>query len=336
MDVASEARKILRATKLRVVNAMELAETTFPDREDVIAGILPVKSKGIISAPAKLGKTRFATGLALGIATGKSVTGFTVTRPRRVLYFQAEVGEPSLQDRLKKMLTELSTEEKQLVRENLFFCNDPRLKLTRPEAIAAIREAIEKFSPEVVVFDPLYKYHTGDESSVRDMTAFFDPLDALIADYGVAVLIVHHHGKGRGENLVTPAHHNRGSSTIADWADSLLTLTFEDADADVVKLCFTLRNAEEPPPMALQRNPDTLWLDPLPDYVFAGKASSRKISDRDVADTIGDGNAIAYTRLAETLAEKFDVSERTAKDAIKRAADASVIRKNDGGLYERV
>jgi hypothetical protein len=324
-----------KRTGLLVVNAMDLVAKTFPAADDIVTGILPTKGRLILSAPAKLGKTRFALGLALAIATGRDALGFKITKPRRVLYIQAEVSERSLQDRLKKMLAGFTDAEKELVRQNLFFCNDPRLKLTSYRHVEAIRQAVELHRPDVLVFDPLYKFNTGSEDRVQDMTAFFDPLDALIYDHGVSVLLVHHHGKSSGEGLATPAHRNRGSSTIADWADSLLTLTFEDAANEIVKLTFTLRNAEEPPPMAYKRNPDTLWLDPLPDYVFAGKASSRKISDRDVADTIGDGNAIAYSRLAETLAEKFDVSERTAKRAIDSAVAAGTIHKNASGLYER-
>ena len=319
---------------LVIVNAMELVNTTFPDTEDIVAGIWPTKARLILSAPAKLGKTRFMLGMALAIATGKDAMGFTIAKPRRVLYVQAELSERSLQERLKKMLAAFPADEK-LVRENLLFCNDPRLKLTRADAVLAIREAVELHRPEVNVFDPLYKFNTGSEDRVQDMTAFFDPLDALIYDFGVAVALFHHHGKGSGEGLATPAHRNRGSSTIADWADSLLTLTFEDAANDIVKLTFTLRNAEEPEPKAFQRDPETLWFDPLPDYVFTSKGTATRIADNNVAETIGAGREVEYTHLAKELAEEFDVSLRTAKSAIKRAADAGVIVKNPVGRYER-
>jgi len=322
---------------LLIINAMELLETTFPKSEDIVEGILPQKAKLIVSGPAKLGKSRFTLGLAVGIATGRNVMGFTIKRPRRVLFFQAEVSPRSLQDRLKKMLAAFPAEERpeieKLVRENLLLCNDPRLKLTHADAVAAIREAVALHKPEVVVFDPLYKYNTGDESAVQDMTRFFDPLDLLIADYGAAVLLVHHHGKGSGDGLATPAHRNRGSSTIADWADSLLTLTFEDADAGVVKLAFTLRNAEEPEPMAFQRNPDTLWIDPLPDYAFPTKGAATRITNEDVVNALGSGREVEYSRFAKELAAKFAVCERTAKSAIGRAAKAGAIVKKGSGLY---
>ncbi len=339
VDIITPLRAIMppeadtKPSALHIVSAFDLLQKTFPEGEDIITGILPIRARLILSAPAKLGKTRFTLGLALAIATGKNSMGFTTTKPRRVLYFQAEVSERNLQDRLKKMLAAFPANEN-LVRENLLFCNDPRLKLTHEDAVQAIREAVELHRPEVVVFDPLYKFNTGSEDKVQDMTRFFDPLDALIYDFGVSVFLNHHHGKSTGEGLATPAHRNRGSSTIADWADSLLTLTFEDAANDIVKLTFTLRNAEEPEPMAFQRNRETLWFDPLTDYAFTSKGTATRITNEDVADAVAR-RKVEYTRLAKELAEKFDVSLRTAKSAIKRAADAGVIVKNLEGLYVR-
>jgi hypothetical protein len=61
---------------------------------------------------------------------------------------------------------------------------------------------------------------------------------------------------------------------------------------------------------------------------------NHKVSVQEVAETIGAGNRVAYSRLAESVAEQRGVSERTAKEAIKRAAEAGVIRKGEGGLYE--
>jgi hypothetical protein len=317
---------------VEVVTAADLLAKDFPDAADIVAGILPKRARLILSAPAKLGKTRFALGLCLAIAAGKSAMGFTITEPAKGLYLYGEGGERMMQDRLRKMLAGFDVEETAL-RERLLLHNAHGLKMTNPAHVEQLREAIAKHQPAIVAIDPLYKFHTGDESSVRDMTAFFDPLDALIADYGVAVLLIHHHGKGTGDGLATQAHRNRGSSTIADWADSLLTLTFEDTDAGVVKLAYTLRHAEEPDAAAFYRNPETLWFDPLPDHQFAGRGSKAKVTDAEVAGVIGKG-ATAYRQLVEKLRERFDVSDGTARATIRRATNAGTIRKDEGtGLY---
>ncbi|MCG3150086.1 MAG: hypothetical protein PCFJNLEI_03557 [Verrucomicrobiae bacterium] len=321
---------------LLVVNAVDLLATPFPKSDDIVAGVWQTTSKASASAPAKLGKTCFTTGIFLGAATGRDVMGFHIPRARRLLYFQAEVTPHNLQTRLAKMLRAFDADPEQL-RRNLLFCNDPRLKLTRRADLDAIREAIKRNSQDApldaIGFDPAYKYHDGDENNVQDATRLFDAVDEIIAEFGVAVWLVHHHGKGSGDGLATQAHRNRGSSAFADWPDSLLTLTPEDAEAGIVKLSFTLRNAEEPPAMAFQRNPDTLWFDPLPDHQFAGKGSKAKITDAEVAGVIGKG-AVAYRQLVEKLREAFTVSDGTARATIRRATQSNAIRKNEGsGLY---
>lgn len=312
---------------LPIVSAADLLESEFPEADEIIAGILPAKSKAIISGPAKLGKSRFLTGLLLGIATGQDVMGFRIPTARPVLVLQSEVSERSLQKRLQKIRSCFPCDA-DLLRRNLHFCNAP-LKLTRPEHAAAIAQAVRDTGAEVVAVDPLYRYHTGDENSVRDLGLAFDPLDALIADYGVAIVLCHHHGKQKteGNASATTAHLNRGSSTISDWPDSLLTLQWRDRAAEIVRLDFTLRNDAEPPAMAFKRNADTLLFDPLPDFQFDGRKRATKCSDKDVAQAAGKQGA-THAQLVGLLMHRFDVSERTAKTAISRADRSGAVTKN--------
>jgi hypothetical protein len=319
----------VKPSGLQIVSAADLLAKEFPEAADIVTGILPKQARLIVSAPAKLGKTRFALGLSLGIAAGKCVMGFQITEPTKVIYLYAEGGERLMQSRLRKMLAGFDVDETTL-RERLLVHNAHGLKLTNPAHVETIRQAVDLHKAGGLVIDPLYKFNTGSEDKVQDMTAFFDPLDALIAECGLSVLLVHHHGKGSGDGLATPAHRNRGSSTIADWADSLLTLTFEDTEAGIVKLSYTLRHAEEPEPAAFCRNPETLWLDPLPEYQFDGRKRATKVTDRNVAEATGKG--LHYNQLVGVLCQRFGVSERTAKTAISRATEAGAI-KQAAGLY---
>jgi hypothetical protein len=321
---------------LLIVNGYDLVTRPIPEADEIVAGILPAKSKAIISGPAKLGKSRFLTGLLLGVATGRDVMGFTIPKARRVLVLQSEVCERSLQKRLQKIFAGFPCDEN-LVRDNLLFCHMP-LKLTRSDHAAAVAEAVKRTGAEVLAVDPAYRYFTGDENKVADWQPFFDFFDNLIAEQGVAVILCHHHGKAKGEggNNSTVAHLNRGASTVADWPDSLLTLQWCYREAEIVRLDFTLRNDAEPLPMAFERNPDTLLFDPLPDYQFDGRKRATKITDHNVADAIGKGDGLHYGQLVGILCKRFDVAERTVKSAISRAAEAGKIVKNQKtGLYEK-
>jgi hypothetical protein len=60
-----------------------------------------------------------------------------------------------------------------------------------------------------------------------------------------------------------------------------------------------------------------------------------RITNDAVADCIGQGREVEYGQLVNELSAKHQVCQRTAKSAVKRAADAGVIAKNLGGRYER-
>jgi KaiC/GvpD/RAD55 family RecA-like ATPase len=321
------------ASPLRIIAASDLLKTEFPKSDDIIQGIMPEKSKAIISGPAKIGKTFFSFGLGIGLGCGKNVMGFTIPRARRVLYCQAEMSERALQKRLVRMLASFP-HDPELLRENLLLCNERSLKIQT--AAARIEAAIAAHKPEVLFFDPLYKYNIADENSTQEMGRFFDPLDNLIEKYGISTVLTHHHGKGTGEFLVTPAHANRGASTIADWPDSLLTLTFEDRKAGIVKLSYTSRNDEEPSPVALLRNSETLWFEPIPTYQCKEEKNSPKMTLGDVtACTPIAPAAISYTDLWKALMARCGVCERTAKGGITFVATAGQIQKREDGLYTR-
>lgn len=356
LSPAAAAESPLLATSsatLKVISVTQLLATIYQVNDEILKGILPAGSKAIASGVAKVGKTRFATGLCIGIAAGFDVMGFKVPKPRKVLYFQAEVSEHNMQSRFQALLGNFQG-DRNLVGSNLMLCNDKCLKITDAHGLKEIRDSIKQQKPEVVAFDPLYKYHTGDENSVKDMTRLFDSIDSLIADYGVSVIIVHHHGKGKGNGGSTSAHLNRGSSAIADWADSLLTLTWAESRKEIVKLGFTLRNADEPEARAFQRNPVTLWFDPLPDYKFhrskwhshpptappftpatpptSSTQSKAKVSSADVQKALG--SPLLYGDLVRKLTTNHRIGQRTAQMAIHRALKKDkVIEKDAAGTY---
>jgi len=75
--------------------------------------------------------------------------------------------------------------------------------------------------------------------------------------------------------------------------------------------------------------------DLLTEYAFTTKGTATRITNDAVADCIGQGREVEYGQLVKELSAKHQVCQRTAKSAVKRAADAGVIAKNLGGRYER-
>lgn len=85
---------------------------------------------------------------------------------------------------------------------------------------------------DLVVVDPLYKFHDGDEISAKDMKVPLKEFDELIARSGAALLYVHHDAKGTaGDRDIRDR--GSGSGALARDYDANFTLTphrdYEDA-----------------------------------------------------------------------------------------------------------
>jgi RecA-family ATPase len=144
----------------------ELIADTTPKPEAIIGdGILNAQSLLLIAGQQKAKKSFLAMNLAVAIAAGKSFGGFTIPRPRRVLVLSAEGGHHSNKDRLIKM----SQNIKGLADDALYSDFICRWKLDQGPDVEELRATIDDIKPDVVVIDPLVKYHLKDENSAEEM-----------------------------------------------------------------------------------------------------------------------------------------------------------------------
>jgi hypothetical protein len=108
----------------------------------------------------------------------------------------------------------------------------------RAALVAAIRVACPK--PRLIVIDTLARnFGPGDENDQRDMNAFVQGCDALVAAFpGATVLVVHHPGKDRRRGA-------RGSLVLAGALDTLFSL---QRSGDRLKLVTEMQKDGEPAP----------------------------------------------------------------------------------------
>lgn len=98
--------------------------------------------------------------------------------------------------------------------------------LDDPEDKKRLLATVGEFHPEVLVIDPLYRFHTADENSATEMRHVLDSLDRLTDAYGVATIVLHHTNKN-GEDTASlsgSADRLRGSTAIPGWATSILMM----------------------------------------------------------------------------------------------------------------
>lgn len=222
-------------------------------------GVLPVRGKLILGAPPKANKSFIAINMGLALAEGRPLFNavyksgtpvFPVIKPCRVLYIEQELGQTGLKQRLAGILLENRP-------ENFFIkTRDTALRLDTEPGIAVIRGEVAQVKPDVVIFDPLAKFHLEDENSAQGMGFVMRNLDHLIQDFGTAVIVIHHTKKPNDEYPSRGGDRLRGSSAVFADVDSLMEierLSGESVKEPILKLGFELRHGEPIEPVFLTR-----------------------------------------------------------------------------------
>ncbi|RVD74174.1 MAG: AAA family ATPase [Mesorhizobium sp.] len=197
-----------------------------PPREKLMVPIIPEKGLIEIYAPRGVGKTFLSLGIALAVATGTDFLRWKVPKPRRVLYVDGEMPFNDLQERAKWMVAGLDAPpQKDFLR---LFAADlqrhgiPDLASEAPDGRIAVENALRFGEPDqtdLLVLDNLSTLtRTGSESSDEAWTFMQDWLLRLRRQ-GVAVLFVHHAGKGGKQ---------RGTSKREDVLDTVIKLSNPD------------------------------------------------------------------------------------------------------------
>lgn len=219
--------------------------------------LLPKGGRMVIGAQPKSFKSMLALNIAYDLAEGSDVLGiWPVKQPLTVLVIEQEIGPYRLKDRLanidKARRGSLAYQNLYVVSKNAEICLDSE------EGLRQICTHIEQCHPDVLVLDPLRKFHSQDEDSSTDMVKVFRKLDALQEKYNLTTLIVHHAGKRSESRDATSPEALRGSSEI--FADGDTFLMIEQPiknDVTVLRLHFRLRSAADPHPLVVKFDENT-------------------------------------------------------------------------------
>lgn len=281
-------------------------------------GLLPDRSLMVEGGPAKHGKSILAMNMGLCLATGRRFLRWGIPKSVRVFYLQAEISEASLWDRFTKMLAGVDGGA-DAVRGQFFLATKKGLKLETKDGFEAVQRIVGKVQPRVLILDPLRRFLLGDENKSGDVGRFFDRLDRLVEAFGLSVILVHHFGKPSLEGR-DGAQRLRGSSVIFDVGDSYLSVTRRNLKESkrYVRLGFELRNADDPPPLSLYRNPDTLRFEEV-------EEESGRVTPADVQALLASLGEVTGGLLAKRLADEKQCSARTAERAMSEALSQGLV-----------
>jgi hypothetical protein len=233
----------------------KLLQEEFPPTDSLVGnGLIDKAGAILISGPQKIGKSLFGTQLALSLANRTPFIGFPVgDASYRTLILQAEVAPKRMKQRFEKQVSGFPPEAQQRVLSASVFSS---VKLDSQEGVTQVMAWIGEYAPDLLIIDPLSNFHCGDENVAKDMLKITSVLDS-IRQMGVAVALVHHHGKSSTEKA-NVGYKARGSSVIPGWYDSHFSLERNGSESKTVKLKFELRHDQPPEDKVLKLNPATL------------------------------------------------------------------------------
>lgn len=212
-----------------------------PDYPDSILerGLMYAETKTIIYGQYKSMKSMLAQRFALAVARGEPWLGFnTPELGASVFYVQSEIPHRQLQSRMRKMVGGRANLQKELT-----VWTERSLKLDQPTGMAKLERKLERYRPQVLIIDPIYKVITGDMKEQAQVNVFLDNMDGLIDKHGVTIVLISHSRKAISDPEVWGSDDLLGSVFFSAWPDSIFKVT--RAQSILTVKFEVLRHAEE-------------------------------------------------------------------------------------------
>jgi RecA-family ATPase len=211
----------------------------------------------VIGGEPKARKSYFALNVALDLARGRPLFGafydedtgmnqkpvFPVMRPYKVLYIENEIGHEGLQERILPMVGGVTDDPLPFY----ITSRDLSLRMDEDKGKKLIAEQIASVMPEVVIIDPLAKFHHLDENSSQEMGYVLRTGDEWIRDFNCSVIYIHHTGHANPQAPRMGGDRLRGSTAIFGDADSIIIIentSGKNAPEPTLKLTFELRRGK--------------------------------------------------------------------------------------------
>jgi AAA domain len=189
----------------------------------LVKGIIPAAGLVVVWGPPKCGKSFWTFDLVMHVALGWKYRGRRVQQGP-VVYLALEGGE-GFRARVEAFRQSFLPEVPDTVP---FYLIADALNLVKdhPDLIRCIRLQAAGSMPAVVVIDTLNRSLAGSESDDKDMAAYIRAADAIRAELGCVVIVVHHCG--------IDATRPRGHTSLAGAVDAQLAVKRDTADNIVV------------------------------------------------------------------------------------------------------
>lgn len=297
-------------------SAIDLLAYEFPEPRWAVPGLLAEGANLLAGAP-KVGKSWFAYGIAVAVASGGRAVGKIKVDPGPVLYLALEDTPRRLQSRLRMILNGAAPPDGL----------ELELRCERfPDGLERVRRFHAEHSQmRLAVIDVLARVRPvkGDRDSAYD--ADYDAMrhvKDLADELGICILVVHHTRKAASEDFLDDVS---GTQGIAGGADAVLVLKRGRGKADAT-LKVTGRDIEEAE-HALSFDPTCgLW------SMLEGEADDYRLSDtrRTVLTYLRERGAST----PKVIHEKTGIAYETVKKTTQRMLNDGQLDSAEGAYWD--
>ena len=216
----------------------------------VVPGIIPEAGCGLLVAAPKVGKTRIAIEIALGLASGRKPLGLSLRNPLAVGFFSLEDGEYLFSSRLNGSLNrdhgrfryhwdghitpDLAWEPPQPLS---LFTNFSQIDLSENQDKQRLYETITKYALKLVVIDTLsMAIGKSDVSNSKDMYSILKDIKTIAKSTGCAIMFIHHTRKRVFEKGESIQEMVLGSTALHAWSDFIMNLVAPAEESTLLRL----------------------------------------------------------------------------------------------------
>lgn len=234
----------------------------------ICPALLPKRGKLLFGGPAKIGKSMIMLELARALSLGVPPFGWRrwyVPERTRVLVIEQELGEYGLRKRAEIVFRSALEAAKSIY----VVSKDPEVILSSTEGRQRLRYYLDAVRPDVLILDPISKFHFYDENDPIQIGRLLQFLDTLTreAERDLSIIFSHHFRKGpatdfqrQGFDPLDPYNFG-GSRKWFDDPDAIVTLQKQRSftgpaghRAWELRARFELRHDEGPPDVLLRVN----------------------------------------------------------------------------------
>ena len=319
-------------------------------------GIIAKHQSCILLGPAGVGKTRLALQMAVCSITGRPFLGWKPSKRKiRWLIIQAENSSRRLKADLAAIRAWIGEELWLLVDQNLIIHtlekdHDTFLNLSDHASAELVARLVKTYKADVVLFDPLYAFATGNLNSDAAMLKTCKTLSdiARLGAADCAVVVLHHSLTGKaGARKATGyerGSYGRGSKALNMWTRGQINVAAVSVGNNdrLVIACGKNSNGLPFEDFGIRLDPDTMIYEEDPEFdVRAWQAelngetnSVTKPTPEAMAMLVKD-LPMARKALKDLVMEEFGCGQASAYALIAKS-EGTTIRRNAKKEYEAI